>query len=210
MSSSSRAKINAKKRYFKSVTVNLVKRYFLIWSTRSFHVLFWKFEKKSNANLNELYNENNLSRLNLFVTNWTIWFHCRCKNQKNQCKKKIFSICINNTQKSRSNQKLWSLTFQSIYTQKSYHRVERIDQSFEKRTFTINHVRWINDIQSIVVLIVEFRKNENAKKLKITTFENFQCFEITRISSEYYCFFFSILFFCRLSLEIAVSNRTMI
>ena len=40
-------------------------------------------------------------------------------------------------------------------------------------------------------------------------FENFRCFEITKISSKYCRFLFLILFFCRLNLEIAVSNRTM-
>ena len=121
------------------------------------------FEKTSNANLSKLYNEKSLNRSNQFVTYWTVWFHCRCKNQKNQCRKKIFSICtiisvmmqnacnnarllitfqnINNTQKNRSNQKLWSLTSRSIHTQKSYHDAEWIDQSFEKRAFAIDHAR---------------------------------------------------------------------
>ena len=32
-------------------------------------------------------------------------------------------------------------TFQSIHTQKSYHRVEWIDQSSEKRALAIDHAR---------------------------------------------------------------------
>ena len=86
----------------------------------------------------------------------------------------------------------------------------------------INHLKnesirnWscsMNQWHSIVCCIDCFtnaRISTKTKKSTITTFENFRCFEVMNISSKYCCFFSSILLFCRLRLEIAVSSRTMI
>ena len=77
------------------------------------------------------------------------------------------------------------------------------------RNWSCSMSQWYSTVCDIGRFTRAWRSDRKAKKPKITTSEDLRCFEIMKISSEYCCLFFSVLFSCRLSLETAVSGRIM-